>query len=343
MADAVVTGASGFIGSRLRDRLLERGLDVVAFRRPASPPARRGRSIEVDYGDPDSVRKGLQTAEAPVIFHVAGATKGVRWADFRRANVDPTRALVNGLVTSGARPRFVLVSSLAAFGPSKPEAPHGEGSRAAPVEHYGRSKLEAEQVVANSGLPYTILRPGGVYGPADVDYFKLFELADRGWNLFFGNRLRSFSKIYVDDAVDAIVAASRAEATAFRDYFLCDGAPVTFEAFQAEISRQAGRRVRELDLPGFLSTWAALGGELLSRLDGKPRLFNRQKAIMGAQDAWTCDPSTLWRDLKMQPRFNLEAGVAEAYRWYRSEGWLPSNSKHALPPDASSSRERNPS
>lgn len=320
---AVVTGASGFIGSRLRERLMAAGWDVVAFRRPASPPARVGRSVEVDYGDPGALRRTLDEIQPAWVFHVAGATKGVTESDFRRANVVPTEALVAGLARSPRLQRFIHVSTLAAFGPSTTERPHTEDAKAAPVEHYGRSKLEAERVVESSSLPYTVLRPGGVYGPGDVDYFKLFQLAAQGWNIFFGNRQRSFSKIYVDDLVSAILLAAEHPAAQRRSYFLCDGQPLTFEAFQAEIARQAGRRVRELDLPEFLTWLAAVGGELLTRIDRRPRLFNRQKAEMGRRQAWTCSPAAFFQDTGFVPEFDVTRGVTEAYAWYRAQGWLP--------------------
>lgn len=323
MERAVVTGASGFIGGRLRDVLLERGVDVVAFRRPASPPAPQGRSVEVDYRDPDSVKQALEATGPAVVYHVAGATKGISLHDFQRANVQPTRALTEGLKALRAPTRLLHVSSVTAFGPSDPAAPHTESAEPAPVEHYGRSKLEAERVVEDSGVPFTVLRPGGVYGPGDVDYFKLFQLAAQGWNLFYGNRSKSFSKVYVDDFVDACLTAAAHPNTLNRSYFVCDGEPVTFEAFQAEIGRQAGRRVWEMDLPGFLTHWVAAGGELLSRMDGKPRLFNRQKAIMGQQSAWTCDPAEAMRAFEYRPRYDLVRGVAAAYAWYRERGWLP--------------------
>lgn len=320
----VITGASGFIGRWTRDALLDRGYDVVALRRPASPPAPHGRSEEVDYADPDGVAKVLEALRPHYVVHVAGATKGVTYADFLRANLTPTEALLQGLVASGAPvKRFVHLSSLASFGPSTLAVPHTEAAEPAPIEYYGQSKLEAERAVEASGVPYTILRPGGVYGPGDVDYFNLFKSAAQGWNVYFGNRKRAFSKIFVTDMVELTLAAAFHPRTENRAYFVCDGAPVTWEAFQTAIAARADRPVRDLDLPGGLVGLAALGGELMSTLDKKPRLFNRQKAAMGRAEAWTCDPSALFTDVGRRAEVDLEAGVEEAWAWYRREGWVP--------------------
>lgn len=320
----VITGASGFIGRWTRDALLDRGYDVVALRRPASPAAERGRSEEVDYDDADGVARVFDALRPSYVVHVAGATKGVTYADFQRANVRPTAALLDAVQASGAPVRrFVHMSSLASFGPSTLAAPHVETSTPAPIEFYGRSKLEAERLVEASGVPFTILRPGGVYGPGDVDYFNLFKSAAQGWNVYFGNRKRAFSKIFVSDMVKLTVAATFHARTENRSYFVCDGSPVTWEQFQGAIVAQAERPVREMDLPGGLVGLAAVGGELMSSLDKKPRLFNRQKAAMGRAEAWTCDPSALFADLGARAEVSLEEGVDRAWAWYRTAGWVP--------------------
>src|SRR5262249_21448862 len=140
--------------------------------------AKRGRSAVADYDDRDALRRLVEKEKPSIVLHVAGATKGVTYADFQRANVMPTQNLLDAL--RDAHPgvgRFVHVSSLASYGPSSKSAPHREDSARNPVEFYGQSKLEAEQVVESMGdaLPWTIIRPGGVYGPGDVDYFELFK------------------------------------------------------------------------------------------------------------------------------------------------------------------------
>jgi len=67
---------------------------------------------------------------------------------------------------------------------------------------------------------------------------------------------------------------------------------------------------------------AAFGGELATRVDGKPRLFNRQKAKMGEQEAWTCTHDAARADFGYAPEVAVEDGVARAYAWYREHGWM---------------------
>lgn len=322
---ALVTGASGFIGGRLRDALVDRGLDVLAIRRRGSPPARRGRSVECDYDDVSALARVFETERPDFVFHVAGVTKGVTYEDFRRGNVAPTENLLRAIEQSQAVPkRFVHVSSQAAYGPSSRERPLVEDDPRRPIEFYGQSKLEAEHAVEARGerVPWTILRPAGVYGPGDVDYFNLFKEASAGRNVFFGNREQRWSAVYVDDCVEAILLAATHPAAVGEGFFVEDGRPLTWVEFQDCIVRESGRRPITLDFPAFFVTLAGIAGEIATRIDGKPRLFNRQKAKMGAQAAWLCSAAKLRSRLGWSARVGFEEGVRRAFAWYRAEGWL---------------------
>jgi len=321
---AVLTGASGFVGSNLREALLEDGWDVVALVRQGSPPAKRGRSAPVDYADPASLEDLLARERPELVFHVAGVTKGVTLDDFNRGNLVPTRNLLAATqkVHPGLR-RFVHVSSLAAFGPSNEAEPVAEHHDRSPVEHYGRSKLEAERAVEAIGdaLPWTIIRPPVVYGPRDVDNLELFRLAARRLNIFYGNRHKPMSWVYVDDLVRGMREAAVHDATRGKGYFLCDGPPKTWGEYQDLIVAASGRGALTLDLPEFLVDVTAVFGELATRVDGKPRLFNRQKAILGKQ-SWACRDDAAREDFGYTPKVDLREGVQRTFDWYRRERWL---------------------
>lgn len=320
----LITGASGFIGSRLRDALLATGSDVVAIRRSGSPPSKAGRSVEADYARVGDLERIMSAERPDYVLHVAGATKGSSYEDFQLANVMPTRNLLTALGREYPdTKRFVLVSSLTSYGPSATSAPHREENPPRPIEHYGASKLEAERVVEDesAGVPWTIVRPSGVYGPADVDYFNLFKSAMQGWNVFFGNRDRCMSVIYVDDCVRGTLMAAQHGNSIGKGYFLTNDAEVTWEQFQSEIMQVVDRRVRTLDLPEQLVSIAAFGGELASRIDKKPRLLNLQKAKMGAQQAWTCVGDAARTDFGFSAEVDLPDGIRRTHEWYLANHW----------------------
>ncbi len=320
----LITGASGFIGSRLRDELLASGSDVVAIRRPGSPPSKAGRSVEADYARVDDLERVVGAERPDYVLHVAGVTKGTSYEDFRLGNVMPTRNLLTALHREHPdTKRFVLVSSLASYGPSATSAPHREEDPRRPIEHYGQSKLDAEQVLEQefAELPWTIVRPSGVYGPGDVDYFNLFKSAMLGWNAFFGNRDRCMSLIYVDDCVRGILQAAQHESSIGKGYFVTSDEQVTWEELQSEVLRAVGRSVRTVDLPELVTWMAAIGGELASRIDKKPRLLNLQKAKMGAQQAWTCVGDAARRDFGFTSEVDLAEGIRRTHEWYAAHDW----------------------
>lgn len=320
---ALITGASGFIGGRLRDALLSRGLEVVAIRRKGSPPSKKGRSVECDYDDLAGLTRVMSEEKPDYVLHVAGATKGVTYRDFERANVMPTENLLRAIEAGHPElTRFVHLSSLTSYGPSRKDRPITEDDPRRPIEFYGQSKLAAEHAVEASSVPWTILRPGGVYGPGDVDYFNLFREVEGRRNVFFGNRDRWFSAIYVDDCVDAILLACTHPDAVRQGFFLDDGVPLTWGQFQEAIVEASGKRAFTLSLPEVLVTVAAIGGELATKIDGKPRLFNRQKAKMGAQEAWTSSSQKLRTRLGWSAKVDYREGVRRAYAWYRDNGWL---------------------
>lgn len=322
---ALVTGASGFVGSHVREALLARGLDVLAIRRPGSPPARVGRSVEATYEDLEGLVALMAREKPDYVFHVAGVTKGRTYLDFASGNVLPTRNLLRALVRAGVTPkRFVHVSSLAAWGPSSPARPVTEDDPPRPVEHYGRSKLESERALEEfAEIPSTIIRPAAVFGPRDVDYLNLFDGAHKGFDLYFGNADKLKSAVYVADLVDAILRAAVADAAVGRAYFVAHEEIVSWRTFQQWIVEATPRKKAwSVNFPSVVVDVAALGGELLTRFDGKPRLFNRQKAIMGAQEAWTCSVERAKRELDFVARTPLRAAVFATAEWYRREGWI---------------------
>ncbi len=329
----LITGASGFIGGELRSRLVSEGLDVVAIRRPGSPPSEEGRSVEAAYADVATLERIVAEERPDYVLHVAGVTKGSSYDDFREGNVVPTRNLLTAVRTQhGSTKRFVLVSSLAAYGPSSASARQREGNPPRPVEHYGESKLEAERVVERESgeVAWTIVRPCAVYGPGDVDHFTLFQAASLGVNLFYGNRDRHMSWIYVDDCVRGILQAASHENSVGKGYFLAHDPPGTWGEFQAEIANTMGKRVRTVDLPELLLWVGALGGELATCIDKKPRLMNLQKARLGAQEAWTCSGDAARKDIGFNAEIGLSEGIRRTHRWYVENQWYWSPSLRRL-------------
>jgi nucleoside-diphosphate-sugar epimerase len=319
----LVTGATGFIGSHLVERLRADGHEVAALARgPAKAAAveRLGaRAVLGDLREEGGLDAAVESAER--VFHVAGLVKARNEAEYLEVNRDGTRRLAAAARRAGSA-RFVLVSSMAAAGPSTPGRRGGSDDPANPVTAYGRSKLAGEQVLREIEIPSTILRPPMVYGPRDVEVFKLFKTVRRGLAPVFGEGDQELSAIYAADLVEAIVAAAETPAAVGRTYCACHPEIFTSLELARAVGRAMQREVRVLRLsPGVARSVLGLT-EAVARLFGRATVLNRDKANEFLAPAWTGDPAPLERETGWRARFDLQTGLAASAAWYREHGWL---------------------
>ena len=320
---ALVTGATGFVGSHLVEVLQQKGVEVTALARsPERASALAALGVRVVPGDLHN-HEALQHAARgqSVIFHVAGAIAAWGETEFLRANRDGTKNLVRA-AEAGRSARFVLVSSLAAGGPSPRGLPLQGNESARPVTAYGRSKLEAERVVQGSRLSWTIIRPPMVYGPRDREILKVFRLVRFGIAPVFGDGAQELSAVHGTDLATALVAAGTESATAGRTYNACHPEIFTSAQFAQGVAAAMGRSVRLVRVPRIAGRALLSVTESAARVSGRPTILTADKANEFFQPAWTGDPTPLIRDTGWQPVYDLRGGLAHTYEWYRGAGWL---------------------
>ena len=211
---ALVTGASGFIGSNLVDRLLAEGVQVKCLVRhtPTLPGSAKSLTlVPGDFQDPASLATAVEDAD--VVFHVAGVTRAARRADYFRGNLETTCNLLQACQEYGPEDqKFLFISSLAAAGPS-PGNPLTEDEEPRPVSAYGESKLAAERAVLQFGRtrPVIIIRPPAVYGPRDRDTLLLFKSVQKRLHVIPGRGSQKVSLVHVHDLVTGIWQAMLSE------------------------------------------------------------------------------------------------------------------------------------
>ena len=320
---ALVTGATGFVGSHLVEALRSRGHQVSALvRSPAKAAALEPLGVRLVPGDLDDAGSLARAVEGQdLVFHVAGLVAAKDEGEFVRVNRDGTASLV----ASAARARvgrFVYVSSMAAAGPAGKGRPLTGTEPPRPVTGYGRSKLAGETAVKEGALPWVIVRPPTVYGPRDREVLKVFRMARWGVAPVFGDGSQELSAVHGADLASALVVAGTAPGTPGKVYYPCHPEIVTSAVFVRMVGRAMGRRVRIVPVPHTLGR-ALLGlTEAATRIVGQRTILTRDKANEFFQPAWTGDPEPLTRDSGWRAAHDLASGMADTVGWYRSAGWL---------------------
>lgn len=345
----LVTGASGFIGSFIVEEALRRGMQVWAGMRSSSSRRYLGKEgikfAELDFSHPDILRKQLKDFKDAFggwdyIVHAAGATKCLRQEDFFHTNYDGTRHFVEALIALDMIPeRFIFISSLSVYGAIKEQPanhvaerqnptgwiyePIREEDEPKPNTAYGQSKLKAEQYLKSlTGFPFVILRPTGVYGPREKDYFLMAQSIQRHTDFSVGYRPQEITFVYVADLVQAVFLALEKPVVG-KSYFISDGEVYNSRTFSDLIQKELGDPwVLRIQAPVWFLRGVCGVCEQFNRWLGKTGTLNNDKFHILSQRNWQCDLEPAKKDLGYNPQYTLEKGVKETIAWYKQEGWL---------------------
>lgn len=314
---ALVTGATGFVGSHLVDELLAQGWTVRCTVRSTSRLRwLEGKAVEpvnADLLDPALLPDAARGVD--IVFHVAGVIKGETLADYRRGNVEATRNLLD----AAARvKRFVYVSSITACGPSLDGKPMTEDAPLNPISLYGRSKAEAEEVVkTRRSEGVTIVRPPVVYGPRDEGMLDLYKTLARGMRPEIGGP-KYTSIVHVRDLARGMILAG-GEAGVGKTYFLSNREAVSFKALAGLILKGMEKRALPVPIPDRVVRFLGELADGYTKFTGSGGLFSRDKALEMTQKYWTCSPARAKRELGWEATIDPADGFKETLTWYRTE------------------------
>ena len=325
----LVTGASGFIGGFITAEAIGRGYEVYAgIRRTSSRkylPA-GVQTVELSLGDRERLKSELSAlGRFDYIIHNAGVTKCNRKTDFDTVNYGYTRNFVEALMESNTVPqKFLLMSSMAAFGPGDPKTlePVKSSDTPKPDTLYGKSKLKAEQfIAAQKNFPYLFLRPTGVYGPREKDYFVFLKTMNNHLEPAMGMKKQYLTFVYVTDLVKVIFLALESPFLQ-KAWFVSDGRVYDNREYAAIVKKHLNRWALYLPVPLFLVKAISYTLDTVCGWFGVSPTLNKDKYKIMRATNWKCETEPLQRDLGFEAEYDLDKGIEACVEWYKAEKWL---------------------
>jgi 8-amino-7-oxononanoate synthase len=326
VADVLVTGASGFIGGHLTRRLAELGHQVrVLVRNGSDRSAFADLPVEIELGsltDLDALLRA--TAGVRHVYNCAGKSADWGpWEEFEQTNVQGCRNLVDAAHHAGTVERFVHVSTTDVYG--YPVRPCDESTPPKDIGlPYNRSKVLGEQAVTRAadkaGLPLTIIRPVSVFGPRSKDFvIEIAALLMQRQMVYVRKGMAPAGLLYVDNAVDAMIAACSTETAAGRAYNLRDPEMTTWREYIEALAAGLGVRPPAVSLPRPLATGVARAAETVYgslRMKARPVLTRHAVHLLERDQSFPVDRAR--EDFGFKSEVSFEEGMARTIEWLNS-------------------------
>ena len=323
----LVTGGTGFTGSHLVRRLLERG-DAVRVLDSAPglfADELRERGAEITSGSvTDEAVVDRLMAGVEQVFHVAAVFRQINLPDrrYHEVNAVGTRVVGEAALKHGVA-SFVYCSTQGVHGDIK-SPPGNEDSPIQPEDYYQRTKYEGEQEIATlvgRGLPATTLRPMAIFGPGDPARFLfLFRTVKRGRFLMFGSGETVYHSLYIDNLVDAFELAAARPARG-EVYLIGDANYSSLNDLVRAVAASMNQEVQIVHLPFQPLWWAATACEAVCKPLGiQPPLFRRRADWFRQNRGFSIDKAR--QGLGYEPKVDLATGLARTAAWYREHGYL---------------------
>ncbi len=324
---ALVTGASGFVGSHLVDLLLQKGYEVRALvRKTSSLKWLEGKNVEIhDCGFFD--KEGLKTAvnNCDLIFHVAGVVRAKTPKEFYKGNVETTKNLLEAILETGTKiEKLLVVSSFAANGPAKDETGAKEDDEPHPISQYGKSKLEEEKLVRKyfDKMHVTIVRPPAVYGERETDIYLFFKTFKSGIMTMVGFDKKLVSLVHVADLVEGIYLAATSENTDGETFYIGSEKFYTWDEIGDATAKAFGKDAVRIRIPHSVVYVIGAIAQFFSLFSKRPATFNFEKAREFVQKYQICDTTKAVKKLGYRQKVSLESGIKRTVDWYKEMKWL---------------------
>jgi len=317
MGKVLVTGATGFVGSHLVRHLAEKGYKIRGVSRKEVSPFPEINNYE------HAKIQDVYSAEAwqpllagvDIVVHLIAKTHSSNLGDlkalpdYRHINVDITKALLDASSAAGAT-RFIYLSSIKAVGEETPiDEPFTEESPCNPVDSYGISKREAEELILKyeGKIDTVIFRPPMIYGPGvKGNFLRLLKAVDHGLPLPFGMMENARSMLYVENLTDAILTCLQSEKAAGQIYHVADSETPSTKEIMVEMGRYLGKKPRLVPVPKVMLKAAGF-------------LTDRTSEIRKVTESLVVGIEKISEELNWEPGYNISTGFEKTCRWFKEK------------------------
>ncbi|KQR66860.1 NAD(P)-dependent oxidoreductase [Pedobacter sp. Leaf176] len=324
----LITGATGFVGFHLIEAALSSGLHVFANVRSSSKvehlQSLNINFVELDFESIYALSKNIDENKYDYVVHAAAVTKAKNLDEYNKYNASYARNLAIAVSNATHKvEKFVFVSSLAALGPlKKTNELLNENGVLNPVTYYGKSKALAETYLSNiQNLPLLIFRPTAVYGPRERDILMVLKAISRGFEVYMGDANQKLSFIYVKDLAEIMISSLKSSLVN-KTYNVSDGHIYGRSSFSESARRIMRKRTLRVTVPLPLIKGIAWSMEKAYKFTNKMPTLNIDKVNELTGINWSCDIKLIKKDLGFSPRYQLQQGLEETIKWYKSNKWL---------------------
>lgn len=315
----LITGATGFIGRHLVGALSKGEHSIRCLvRKSSNIDCLKNTNVDIFHGDlleKDSISQALEKVD--LIYHLAGEVYSRHKKDYYKGNVVATRNLLEACDERGPI-RIIFLSSTAVYKPISTKTLLTEESECKPISFYGKTKLEAEDLIKKHNIPWVIVRAPVIYGPHQPPVLNRFFLDAFNKRKIYivgtVNNVRSLC--FIDNLIEGLrLLANRPDANA-KTYILSDNSPYTFNEIIATMSVVIGQEIKVVHLPNILGNLAWQVYNLMGQLFNL--YFVELFAIGTMQLHWEYDITKAKREIEYNPSTTLEVGIKNTIEWIKT-------------------------
>jgi nucleoside-diphosphate-sugar epimerase len=327
----LVTGSNGFVGSHLCLKLLNDGHTVYGLVRTPSKMCLTHSNFIMVPGDlnQSSVLSWIKylPSDLDACIHTAGLVHTYETAEFYKVNAEGSKNLIEALKNKYQNKlHFILVSSLAAAGPTDLGKKKDEIDIDFPVSHYGRSKKEAEEIVkSNAPLSWitSIVRPPMIIGPGDTAVLDIFKMVRDGFILLPGirSKIKEYSFVCVFDLIETITLLLKSEHSLL--VYSANPTVIQFQQLIREIKKQLKKSwIVYIPLPLFLIKIIATLLSFIHKFFPHKLRLTPDKILELGPMAWTCDSKRSETELNQTYQYDLKQTVEVTLHDYQKRKWI---------------------